>query len=65
MPVSKTGSDQGWAEQVEVVEWYRDGDRARAARGTTHSRAKAAWSMKHYEGTKEDDGHRLRGLWVY
>ncbi|KKK59100.1 hypothetical protein LCGC14_3037770 [marine sediment metagenome] len=26
------GFKERWAEWVEVVEWYRDGDRARAAR---------------------------------
>ena len=33
MPVSETGSDQGWAEWVEVIERYHVGVRARAARG--------------------------------
>ena len=35
MTISESGSHQGWAERVEVMERYRDGSRVWAARETT------------------------------
>ena len=45
----------GVAERVEAVERHRGGSRAWAARGTTHTRAKYAWSTQRYKGTTEED----------
>ena len=44
----------GVAEQVEEMERHCGGSRVWAARETTHSRAKSAWSMNAYAGTTED-----------
>ncbi len=57
MAISETGSVQGRAEWVEVMERYRGGSRVWAARGTRRSRANSVGSTNRDVDTGEDHGN--------